>query len=733
MHTSRHNTVAVAVALALGTGIADAPRSLAADAMIEEILVTARKREESLKDISAAISVVGKDALQKNVINDVRDLQNLVPQLSIGEIVGIMKITMRGLGNSTNTRGEDSEVAFHVDGAVVSRQETQAMALFDLERIEVLRGPQGTLYGRNSTGGTVNVITAKPTEEFEGYVNLTGGNYDFVRVDSAVSGPLSDGIRGRLAMQSINRSGFGENITTGNDIDDDKRWAARGHLLFNLSDDVGLLLSGDYAKGDDASGLFTYYTPLYVIGDPAPPSQDPKGVGGFSDPDSRDGAGNIDPELERETWSVTGTLNWDINDSLSLKNIINYRELDFYLAQDLDLSTVVPPPNTTATVSIPMDDEQFSEELQLTYTTDKLSLIGGLYYFTEQLQGTTYVGETESTGIWFWRAGESDAESWATFFNANYRWNDLVTLRVGGRFNHDERDIDSWQWVLGNITVPPNSPTNPGNDSRSDSKYVGEYGIDFHLTDNSMIYYTFAQGYRQGAGIIMQTNNPIIDPTEVDSHEVGYKIQTSDGSIALNLAAFYATIENLQRTQAVPLPNGTFQTIINNIDELETAGVEADLKWAPTDNFVLSAAVSYLDAEYKDYLTDDPLRFGTLLEQVAGNVPNLSPDWKGNLNAEYVIPLGNGGEVTLGANATYVGEQFFDEFNRDPFAEDAYTLFDANVTYAPEEQNWSVSLWGKNLSDEDMLLDTSFSANGRVTSKHFINPRTYGVSANLRF
>ena len=733
------NGSALAICLALGTN-AVAPQVQAAEAAdtsssgLEVVVVTARKREESLRDVSAAISAVGGEQLRSGIINDVRDLQNVAPELNVGEVVGLMKITMRGLGNTSNARGEDTEVAFYVDGAVVARQEAQSMAMFDLERVEVLRGPQGTLYGRNSTGGTLNLITAKPTDQFSGHVNLTAGNYDFLKFDGALSGPLTDGILGRIAVQSIDRSGFGTNITSGNEIDDDQRRAIRGQLQFDLSDSARLLLSGEYGRQHDASGLFTYYSPLYVVGPPAPPSQGAKGVGGFSDPSSRNGAGNIDPELKRTTRSVTGTLTWELSPNLTLKNILNWRDMDYFLAQDLDLSSVVPTPVTnTATVSIPMYDRQLSNELQLTYATDPFTLIGGLYWFTEDLDGTTNVGETVDTNVWFYRAGKSEGTSYAAFFNANYKFTSWLTGRIGGRYNQDKRRIDSWQWVLGTFTIPPDSPTNPANDERKDNKYTGEYGVDFHITKNSMLYYTFSQGYRQGAAVIMQVNNPIIDPTTVKNHEVGFKFESSDGTFAFDIAAYDAEIENLQRTQAVPLPGGAFNTIINNINGMQVKGVELGARWVPIDQLLLAGGVAYTNAEFEDYLTDDPLQFGNLLEQLAGNQPQLAPEWKGNLSTEYAIPMRNGSELVVGANATYVGKQYFDEFNRAPLVSDSYTLWDANLTYRSTAQNWSVGLWGKNLGNEDQFADMTFSALGRVVSKKFINPRTYGASLNYQF
>jgi len=712
--------------------LAEAPE--AAEGSVQEIVVTARKREESLQDVSAAISVLDGNSLRDRGIEDVRDMQYAVPGLTVGETVGAMKITMRSLGNASNTRGEDSQVAFHVDGAVVSRPEAQGLALFDVARVEVLQGPQGTLYGRNATAGAINVVTNKPTEQLDGYVNVTAGNYQLGNIDAAVSGAITDSVLGRIAGTFIDRGGFSRNITTGHDLDDQHRWAVRGQLEFRLADNLNWLVSGEYASEHDATGLFTNLAPLYVVNTaqfPPPASQAPKGLGGLSDPNSRDGAGNIDPILDRETVSVTSTLAWEINDSLLLKDIAAYRSLDFYLAQDLDLSSVVPPFGQTATVSIPLNEHQISNELQLTYTANKLVLISGLYYWKEALDGTTYVGATPSNGIWFSRDGASDGDSWAGFFNATYDITKMFAVRIGGRYTHDSREIDSSQTLNGVVTVPRNSPTNPGNDQRSNSQYTGEYGLDVHLADNTLLYLTYSQGYQQGAAIIMQVNNPIADPTTVDNFEVGFKYASPGSRFVFDIAAYDLDIKDLQRTQAVPLPNGTFATIINNIDGMKTKGVELDARWSPTKELLLYAGGAYTDAKFKDFVNDDPLQFGTLLVQLKGNTPQLTPEWKGNVGGQYTLRLPNGAGLALGANASFTTRQFLDEFNREPMVADGYRLYDAHVTYQPDSERWSLSLWGKNLSNEKEIFDASFSANGRVTSKRFIDPRTYGLSFNL--
>ena len=318
----------------------------------------------------------------------------------------------------------------------------------------------------------------------------------------------------------------------------------------------------------------------------------------------------------------------------------------------------------------------------------------------------------------------------AVFWNASYAINDQFTVRAGGRYNDEDRKITNDSVFNGTVIT---TTSDIADDEKSLSEYTGEYGLDYRFNENALLYYTFSQGFRSGAALIFQSNSPIIDPTTVDSHEVGLKVQSADQRFSGSVAYFNASIENLQRTQASLNQLGLLVTAVNNVNEMDTQGVELDLSWVPVDQLRLSAAVAYVDAEFLDFATDDPLISGTNVVQVAGNTPRLTPDWKANLHGEYDFLLGNGAVLTLGGDLTYVGDQFFDEHNRAPFLEESYTLFDASLTYQSPGDDWSVAVWGKNLGDEKKLADTTFSAFGRVQSKHFINPRTWGVTFSLRF
>ena len=728
MSAAKNLSLTPVIGALLATGaVAFPPVTLAAEpSALEEIVVTARKREEKLQDLSAAVSVVSAEALRNLNMSDVKDIGAIIPSINVGEAIGIMKINMRALSNTTVVRGEDSEVVIHEDGAVISRAESQSTAFFDLDHIEVLRGPQGTLYGRNSTGGTINLITAKPTEELSGYANATLGNYNLAKFEAAVAGPLSERVLGRIALVSASHDGYSKNIADNHDdFNDLRRWAARGHLQFNFSDNVRFLLTGEYSAQNDASGHLTYLDTIYAGVAP------PYGSDGFSDPKSRDGSLSIQPQMKRTTKSITGTLDWQLTDNLALRSISNYRTLDFFNWSDLDVSLA-----SYVDVGLPMDDEQYSEELQLIYDSNKLHALAGVFYYNEKFSGTTDVYLRFANSTLFQFVGKSSTEALSPFWNAAYDLTDHFSIRAGGRLNSEDRSIENYRFLAGN-------QNGQLLDKRSFSQYTGEYGLDFHFSDNALVYYTFSQGFRSGAALVMQIDSPIIKPTTVDNHEIGLRVQTSDGRFATSINVFDATVNDLQRAQTTPIYDENGDAVgaalrINNIKEMDTKGVELQADWLPTDALRFSVSLVNIDAKFKDYLTVDPfvqVPSGQLPEfiQVAGNTPRLTPDWRGHLHGDYTFDVANGATLSAGLDLTYVGKQYFDEFNREPFVEDPYTLVDANLIYRTASDKWSVILWGKNLSNEKRLYDTNYSVFGSIKNKFLIAPLTFGLTTSYSF
>lgn len=737
-------------------------------AAIEEVVVTARKREESLQSVSAAVTAIGGNTLQQFSTESVRDLQNIIPNLNFAEgNNGTTRIRMRGLGNTSVFANEDPDVAMHVDGAVISRPEIQTLSFFDLERIEVLRGPQGTLYGRNTVAGSINLITAKPTEKPSGYVRLEGGRYYLGKVSAALSGPLTENVLGRVAVQADRRDGYATNIATGNDAYEEEGVAVRAHLQVHLSDDVKFLLTGEYADTDQSTAS-SFLRVNFPGG--TDPRLESAGVGGFSDPGSRDLAGDFDPFVKHETWSVTGTLDWELTDQISLKNILNYRDADFDIHQDLDNSSVRSGANTVSLATASQFatttgfSETFSEELQLHYDGEfagrKLDAIGGLYYFTEDYDFEFLIGfnedatlEADGSPRRIVAGGVGTTDAWAGFWNITYGFTESLALRVGGRYTHEKREIDNF--LLVRPVIPGfglciaavcgftvlDLQDGPADGDQTTTEYTNEAGLDWQVTDDVLLYYTFTQGFKAGAGILGQLSSPIGMPTTIDNHEVGLKSQIFDGRVTFNLAAYTAEVKDVQLDQIVADPTAPdgVSTQFRNASAVDVDGVEIDATWAITDQLRVAAAAAFMDAEFGPFLTQNPidpaavLTPATAFVQVEGNRTPLSPKVKFNIRGEYDFTIPNGAVVTLGVNVGHTGKQYFSEFNEAPLVEGSYTLVDASLSYESSDGHWTGAIWGKNLTDEFALGDATALGGPRIIVQRVIPPLTWGVNVGYRF
>ena len=413
---------ASAGALALGAGLclpvaaqeaADQAQTQAEDVfMLEEIRVTATRRETTLQDVSSSLSVVGSDELKKQQIHTLSDLQFVVPSITIGEDFQVAKLFIRGVGINTSTTGVQPSVAVHVDGAVIGRPEFQTTSIFDLERVEVLRGPQGSLYGRNAVGGSINFVTAKPTREPEGYVRATIGKFSQLNIEGALSGPITDTILGRVAFKTENRDGYGENVITGSEIDNVDRRMARLHLDFLPAEDFDFRLTGEWFKQDDRSGALKFVRETFID----VPSLASPARGGFAE-QPRDLAGGLDPATEKETWSVAGEFNWRVTDDLTIKNITSFRRSEGSFTQDISLSAVttglVPPPDLGRESIVPIGTtntgnaiqrrdlaaDQWTTEFQANYVTPWIDAVFGFFYFDEEQTPVNTIGQTANFGM----------------------------------------------------------------------------------------------------------------------------------------------------------------------------------------------------------------------------------------------------------------------------------------------------------------------------------------------
>jgi len=733
----------LATALAIAVGIVP---MVATAQVLEEIIVTAQKREQNLQDVSTAVTAISSDRLFDAGITDVMGLQNYVPSINIGTTFGYANLFMRGLGLNTVFANVDSSVTLYVDGAIVHQPGAQLFSFFDLERVEVLRGPQGTLYGRNATGGTVNLISAKPTEELEGYFRVSTGNYGLFQTEGAISGGLSDRVLGRIAVQSITRSeGFAINQTTGNYVDDANKRSIRGHLLFKASDDIEILLTAEYGTELDAANSFYYKRETF----PNSPIPGQGGVGAGGYPTGERGyASTVDPVNDRETLSTTLTVDWQLSENWSLKNIFNTRQTDITIFQDLDVSAV----ETNIVQQFVFDSRTISEELQLSYEGERLRATGGVYYFTEDFDNLNLLDAMKLGGSFannekrIQLVGRSETDSVAVYANAIFDISDQFSIKGGVRYTNDDRDIvnNNVIWIANALGPGMDLRLSPadGNlplftDQASFSDTTFEIGGEWRPNENTLIYYTYSEGFKAGSGQIGTNGANIIRPETIDNHEFGLKTSWNDRLI-FNLAAFSYEVSDIQLDRTLPGGPGGFITIFENATTQDGIGLELEAFWAATDTITLSANMTYQDTEYGSFLTADPtdaanIGGGTLLVDIAGNAARQSPKLSTNLHGSFDFPLASDAKLTFSADISYKDEVFFSEFNNDIMFQPDYTMYDARLRYTSANEQWTAELWGKNLTDE-LVEGGSFAiATGRVIIATYLPPRTYGVTVGYNF
>ncbi len=786
-------TVMALLAVAIpGTAMAQA---------VEEIIVTAQKREQDLQEVSIPVTVVTMDRIVTNHVITLEDLQYIAPSVSFGHALGVAKIFIRGVGLNDQTAGIDPSVALHVDGAVINDPTAHFVSLFDLERIEVLRGPQGILYGRNATGGSVNLITAKPTQEFEGYARVSVGDYSEFVVDAAISGPFSDMISGRLAIHSLTRDGYGINEATGTDIDDADQQGVRAHLQFDFTDKLSYLLTGEWYEEDDHAlgskfkrATFPQWETDSTLTPAEAASLRPTGVDVLgSGPDypvgERNYASEWDPINQKETWSATGTLNWALNDNWSIVNITNYRDVDGFFTHDFDSSAVLNRYDVTGQPpsihSREISTDQWTNELQLVYASDRLNGLMAFYWFQTDQAVTNRSGVSPFGGLpvpgldrqRVFLTGVGKGESWSVFGNFTYDINDQFAIKLGARYTEEERSIDSTNFIQAFRSPNPFTPGVPtpldtlasfplppfvldrngvpvgfrGNfpvaitegiggtafkDTQKTDNFSPMLGFEWRPNDAVMAYYTYSEGFKSAVGQLAQTAAGVALPEEIENHELGVKTTLLDGRMTLNVAAFSYDLENLQLARTLPAAAGGtgFVNRFENAARLDGSGVEVEMYWQATEQFSLTAGLSWLDVEFAEYDTVDNFdpcnvlaSCDPVVQSYAGNSPRNTPDFAYNIHGAYEFPLGNGASITLTADVSYKDEQFFSEFNNSVERTDEYTLVDASVTYRSADDRWSVGLWGKNITDEFIEAGSFTVGLTRTVGRLYLAPSTYGA------
>jgi iron complex outermembrane receptor protein len=680
---------------------------------LEEITVTATKVGATLvQDTPLALTVLSAQELERAALSDVRDIVTRTPSLTIGENSGLAQVYIRGIGTNQVFAGGDPSSTVHIDGVYQARPQGTFNSFLDVERIEVLRGPQGTLYGRNSVGGTINVVSKQPSlTEAAGGIQLHYGDYDFGRLEAAVSGPLVQGVlAGSLAGQISQRDGYRENIATGRDLDDEDSQAARGQLRWQATDAVDVTLRGDYFQNE----IRIYDFDTFLEPPTTPLTQEI--FGDFSRV-----ATNYPNFQEQESWGTSLDVEAELSETWSLKSLTAYRENFFDARVDSDGSEV------DILHSLFVEDQsQASQEFNLVRKTDRSSLLLGVFYMDEDIDMIDTGGvEVVPSGIALRPRPLVNTTSWAAFAQGTWDLAESWSLTLGGRYTDEEKDFDQrlGLFLLGTDTqiADLGFPAETGDYS----DFTPKVGVEFRPADDVLLYASVTEGFKSGGFSFTAPAPGGYKPENVLAYEVGVKSEVLEDRMRLNASAFYYDYEDLQ-VLAFIVP-GTAD--VTNAASATIAGAELEAAAQLTPALELTLNLAYLDATYDDY-PEAPAAGGSTVD-AEGNRLNYAPEWAAQIGLNYSrdVPIG-----TLYATAHYAwqDEVFFTADNNSVDRQGSYGLFDAVIGILSENARWDVSLWGHNLADEDYITwSVQYTPPGRTG--HGGPPRTYGVRVAWNF
>jgi iron complex outermembrane receptor protein len=697
----------------------------------DEIVVTAQKRTERLQDVPVSVSVVGGDALAKSKVTQVDELVGRVPNLQLTSTVGDNTpiFALRGVSMSDYSLNQASPVATYYDEVYKGNFAFLGVAMYDLERVEVLRGPQGTLYGKNTTGGAVNLISRAPKlDETSGYANIGYGNYNRVDLNGAINLPLGDKAALRIAGTFAKADGWFKNVVPGQpDLASTSEYGVRASLLFEPSDGVKFVLR--------ASTSFQNPTNYGIFAQPSAVNR--PGLSEFQI------ASDVPDKRRARTYSVALTSTFDIGHDLTITSVTAWDKGSLAFKEDTDGTA-------TKLLEIPYVDRanQFAQDLRLSSDfKGPFNFIVGAYFNREKVfNETTFQiatdvdfdgvpGETAADCVigfplacQFRNRFDQVKKSYAIYSDASFEITDHLKLRGGLRFTHDtgaQTDFVSDALGADNVLVKNLIP--PSNLYYKTNNLSGKIGLDYKLAGGNLLYINYSRGYRANSFNAQAFFDPseisVAKPEKIDAFEIGAKTQFADRRITLNMAAFYYKYTNQQFINIDPVTAA--QTLIN-IPESRIYGGEAELSARPTDWLSLRGGVGLLSTSIRKGIVSGVDVTGNRLS----NAPKLT--FTGGFDATVIN--NDSGRFSLHGDLSYASNQFFEVLNVPRLNQPGYALASAHIDWESANGRWSASIWGKNLTQHfyftsrvDLLAGFGFDYN------HIGTPRTFGISGGIKF
>jgi len=694
------STYGLAAFVAIGAGsLLAAP----APAAIEEVLVTAQKREQSLQDVGISILAFDEEQIERQGLTNIDRLAAVTPNLqSLNEAAGLPSFRIRGVGLNEFQAGFDSPVGVHVDEVYYSKPFLASMGFFDVQRVEVLKGPQGTVFGRNTTGGAVNYYSNLPTEQFEARVKLSYGRFDRFESDGHVSGPITESIRGRLAFQYNDYGSDGPyfNLATDSELGELEQARVRGIL--------------EWERGPSYARLTAHYgskeahlTPYDNLFQETP--------GGAADVNRRirDPFGRFTvnqdyfPTTDSEAWGG----NLRIEHDLGFATITSLTAYEYFERDNREDSDNTPI--RSVNIDWYSKIEQVTQEIRLAGEAGRWNYLVGFYFEDDELTQADFIDTNDTLGIFLGSDFVQDTRAYALFTSHEVQIVEKLSLILGARYTVEQNEIDGVSGIapglaLGGFPVGP-APQNRvpvagniGLADRTDNAFDVKVGLNYYPMEDTLLFFSRSTGFRSG-GFDFGLGEPLetFDPEDTTAYELGVKQSLFDRSLTVNATAFYSEIEEYQTNVNVA---GELIPRRRNIGVLESWGIEADTTWVPTDAFRLVFSVGYIDSEVAE-VNDDPSGTpfavdGTPLE---GNEPVNAPELSFNVTTDYVHPLTAGMQLELLASYTWVDERFLEIQNGPEHLVDSYDTLDLSIALADQSGKWSARFWGRNVFDEEYL------------------------------
>ncbi len=710
----------------------------AAGAVIEEVVVTAQKREQSAQDVGIAISAVTGEQMRQLGYSNAQQVTAMAPGVHTVQPNGEANyaIAMRGVANSDFTTNVESPVAVYLDEVYISQMSGTGFMLFDMERVEMLRGPQGTLYGRNATGGLAHFVTVKPSQEASGYGQLTYGRYDQVKFEGAIGGPISDMLSARISVSTHNNDGYVKNRLLDRRLNNADDWTGRIQVLFEPAEDFSILLNARQSEQDISTGFFEHVSanePFVLT-----PNEVNQVLGYIdNDGDPYEGDWDRDGFNDLQTEGYTATLKWE-QDLFTLTSITDYSTVKRDYIEDSDAS-----PAPLFNFFLTTDAQQFSQEVRLNGATDNLDWVAGVYYLDLQVRDSNGAetepfidpaGDTPAiSGLD--NPYETNTESWSVFGQIERRLNEQLTGILGLRWIRDEKDH---QYVVNVVDFLPGTVQRNGNPNilaqvasysgeREDDEFSIRAALNYDVSDDLMLYGSWNRGVKGGGynSPVFPLNPPLgydddtmsYDPEQLDAFEVGFKSRLMDGLVIFNGAAYYYDYKDYQAFQIILL-----DTITTNADA-KSHGAELELQASPTQGLDIILGLAYNDIEV----------------DLGGDAPKTtsvqSPKWNVNGLIRYQWPM-LGGQMAAQFDLVHRSKHFFSLTGLPTVEENGYVISNAALMYSSADDRWSLTAFVHNLGDVQHLVQT-FDLSGPdvfgMVEQYYNRPRWWGVSLAVRF